>query len=301
MIPRARRHQHFPPLPRDLVGQQLGPHLLADGVRIQEDQARRSVAVGRAAFRLHHGEIRIGRQTEIAGEVAHHLADLLAILLRHRLLVAAEVQRGGDALGGNLGARLPHHRDASGKGRVIEMKAVDHLAAGFLVRVDPAAQHLIAGRNGDVQVRREAVGGVTADREPARRIQQEGVVGMYGGELDAVDRGVFRAAQASFISELHGGRLAFCERRIEGQPHGGILLVARVGDLGALAIGHLRDGQRIVQLEGGRAGVVVQRNEAHFGGGDEGLGGRLHFGVDGVILDSNARAALLRLGARGER
>jgi len=31
------------------------------------------------------------------------------------------------------------------------------------------------------------------------------------------------------------------------------------------------------------------------------LGGRLHFGVDGVILDSNARAALLRLGARGER
>src|ERR1019366_2064732 len=150
-------------------------------------------------FRLHHGEIRVGGQTELAGEVGHHLADLLAILLRHALLIAAEVQRAGDALGGYLGSGIAHHRDAAGKGRVIEMKAVDHLVTSSSVRVDAAAQDLVSGGNRDVQVRREAVGSVTADGEPARGIQQEGVVGVYGGELDAVDGGVFAAAQASFV------------------------------------------------------------------------------------------------------
>jgi hypothetical protein len=79
---------------------------------------------------------------------------------------------------------------------MLEMKAVDHLVAGRLVRVEAAAQHLVSGGNGDVQVRREAVGSVTADGKPARGIQQEGVIGVNGGELDAVDRGVFAAAQA---------------------------------------------------------------------------------------------------------
>jgi hypothetical protein len=48
---------------------------------------------------------------------------------------------------------------------------------------------------------------------------------MYGGELDAVDGGVFGAAQAPFISELQRGGLAFGQRRIEAEPHGGILLL----------------------------------------------------------------------------
>ena len=180
------------------------------------------------------------------------------------------------------------------------MKAVDHLVAGRLVGVDAAAQHLVPGGDGDVQVRRKAVGSVAADGEPARGIQEESVVGVNGGELDAVNGGIFSAAQATFVGKLQRGRLALWQRLIEAESHGEVLGVARVVDLGALAIDHARYGQRIIQLEGGRAGVVVQGDEAHFGGGDEGLRGWLDFGVDGVILDSNARAALLRLSGRRE-
>jgi len=108
------------------------------------------------------------------------------------------------------------------------------------------------------------------------------------------------SAQASFIGELRGGGLSFGQRRIEAQAHREILGVARVVDLGAFGIHHARDVQGVVQLEGGRSAVVVQRDEADFGGGDEGLGGRLDFGVDGVVFDANARAALLSLSGGGE-
>src|ERR1017187_2877526 len=104
------------------------------------------------------------------------------------------------------------------------MKAVDPLVTGRLVRVDAAAQNLVSGGDGDAQVRREAVGSVTADGEPARGVEQEGVVGVYGGELDAVDGGFFAAAQASFVGELQRGGLAFGQRLVEAEPHGEIHL-----------------------------------------------------------------------------
>src|ERR1039457_3255128 len=46
MIAGGGRYQHLPPLAGDLVGQHFGPHLLADGMRIQEDQTGRGIAVG---------------------------------------------------------------------------------------------------------------------------------------------------------------------------------------------------------------------------------------------------------------
>jgi hypothetical protein len=86
MIARGGRYQHFPPLAGDLVGQQFGPTCLPMACGFRKIKPRRGIAVGRAAFRLDHGEIGVGRQTEIAREEGHHLADLLAILLRHALL-----------------------------------------------------------------------------------------------------------------------------------------------------------------------------------------------------------------------
>src|SRR5580700_1906565 len=100
------------------------------------------------------------------------------------------------------------------------MKAVDDLAAGFLMRVDAAAQNLETRGNRDVQVGRETVGRVTTDRKPPRGIQQESVVGMYGCEFDAINRGVFVAAQAPFIGELHRDRLSLYGRRIEAEAYG---------------------------------------------------------------------------------
>src|SRR5450755_2665614 len=118
---------------------------------------------------------------------------------------------------------------------------------------------------------------------------------MYGGELDAVYRRVFAAAEAPVVGELDRGRLTLRQGLIEAEPHGEILLAARIAHLAALAIDHARDRQGIVELEGGRTGVAVERDETHFRGGGKRLRGRLDLGVDGVMLHSNARAALLRL------
>ena len=209
----------------------------------------------------------------------------------HGLLVATEKHVAGDAFGGDFSGGILDHRDAARKRGLGEAEAVDHLVTRGLMRIDAAAQHLVSVGNGDVHVRREAVGGVTADGEPARGIQQEGVIGMDGGELDAVDRRIFRAAEAPFIDELGDGRLAFRQRRIERQLFGEVLRVAGVLDGGAFAIDNFRHVQRVVQFEGGRAGIVVERHEAHFGGGDEGLRGGLDFGVDSVVVHANAGAA----------
>ena len=169
VIARGGRDQFLEPLAGHLVGQQLGVDLFADAARGQENHARGGKAVGRAFLGLHDGEIGVGRQAEHAGEIRHGLTDLLAVRLRHFRFRTAEIEGGGDAFTGHARRLTLHDGDAAGKGGAIELNLVARLVADGFLAIVAAAQHGIAHRHGDVQVGGEAVGGVAADREPARR------------------------------------------------------------------------------------------------------------------------------------
>ena len=79
MIAGSGGEQFLAPLARHLVGQQLRVGLLADSARGQEDHTGRRIAVGRALFGFHHGQVGVRRHTIDAGEIRHDLADLLAV------------------------------------------------------------------------------------------------------------------------------------------------------------------------------------------------------------------------------
>ncbi len=299
MIARGGPHQLLPPLPRNLVGDQLGAGLAADAARRQKNQARRGIAVGRALFGLHHRQIGIGRQAEHAREIRHHLAGLLSVGLRHVRFRPAEVERSGDALRRHFHGISLDHRNAAGKRRMLELEFEYILVAGRLARVHAAAQHGVTRGHGDAHIGRKAVGGIAAHGEPAGRVHQVREIRMDGRELNALDRRVFLPRQPAVVEKRDGDRLALGERLLEAQPHGGILLVARGGNLLVLGVQHARNVERVVQLERRRGDVVVERREPHHGlHRDELLVGR-DFRVDGVLLDVDAGAPLLR--RRGHR
>jgi len=187
MIARGGGEQLLEPLARHLIGQQLGVGLPADAARREEDHAGRRIAVGRAFLGLHDGQIGIGRNAEQAGKIRHGLADLLAVSLRHVRLRTAEIEGGGDAFAGHAGRGVLDNGDAAGERGTLELDLEAGLIAHGFLAVETAAQHGVAGGHGDMQVGGETVGGIAADGEPARGVQQVSEVGMDGGELDAVD------------------------------------------------------------------------------------------------------------------
>ena len=154
-----------------------------------------------------------------------------------------------------------------------------------------------------MQAGREPVGGVTAHREPARRIHQVADLGMDGREGNSINRRIFLARQLAIVIERDRDRFPFGQRRLEAQTHGKILLAAGRRNRLALFVHHARNVQRVVQLEGSRRDIVVGWHEPHRGFGFQGLrvGGNL--GVDGVLLHVDPRrgTAVLRHAQPGSR
>ena len=110
---------------------------------------------------------------------------------------------------------------------------------------------------------------------------------MNRGELDAPHGRFFRAGQLSAIDKRQGGRFALGQRLRQAQPDGHVLRNPRCGHLPAGFVGHAIQGQGVVQLES-KAGGVVQGGEADLGRGLNGLGVRIHLGIDGVVVHVDA-------------
>ena len=129
VIARGGGEQFLEPLARHLVGEEFRIGLLADAARGEEDHTGRRIAVGRALFGFHDGEVGVGRNTEHAGEIRHGLAGLLAVELGHFGLRTAEIERGGYAFAGDFGGLSFYDGDAAGKRGVVELDFVAGLIA----------------------------------------------------------------------------------------------------------------------------------------------------------------------------
>ena len=122
---------------------------------------------------------------------------------------------------------------------------------------------------------------------------------MNGRELDTVDRRILVAREAAIVIERHDDRLALGEGLVEIQTHAEILLRARRRHLPPAIVCHTCHVQRVVQLECRRGDVVLQRHKADRRLGRQSLRVFVDLGVDDVVLDINAGAALLSRRGRG--
>ncbi len=68
---------------------------------------------------------------------------------------------------------------------MVELERVERSVGGRLCRFDTAADDAITGGHANPHIGGEGIGRVACHREPAGGVQQEGVVTLDRGELDA--------------------------------------------------------------------------------------------------------------------
>jgi len=119
---------------------------------------------------------------------------------------------------------------------------------------------------------------------------------MDRGELDSEHRRLFLAGEPAVIDERQRGELAPLQRVRQRDSDAHVRLRARRWNLLAILADHFGQAERVIELEGKRADVIL-RDEADQGGRADSLRRRIDFRVYQVALDIDSPALAVPVAA----
>ena len=228
-------------------------------------------------------------KTILGGQKRHDLSRFVAISLRAGGFRTPEVNARVDPLGGNPNSITLDQGDTAGETGFLIVKRVKGLSTAGSIRLGiSAAQDTILRRGRDMQIRRKAVHGIPAHREPARRIQEVSVIRMKSGKLDSVHRRIFIACQLAAIGQSNFRRLPFGQAIRKGNLDSKVLRVAGCRQILPSSANCFRYGKSIIQLKRSVADII-ERRKVNSGGRREGLRARIDVGINRILLNFEGR------------
>ena len=144
-----------------------------------------------------------------------------------------------------------------------------------------------------MQVGGKAVAGIAVHGKPARRIEQETVLGVQCRKLDSGNRPILVAGQFARVGECHLIGTILLQGGGEDNARGEVGFVAGRGERLAGTVDSFRDDQGVVELKGS-VGSGFESNKVNLCDGGDGLRARIDIGFDRVMGYIDARAFCLR-------